>query len=267
MKIVVPLQFLLVCLLLLGVSVYAALFFKTKESFVSPTSNTLNNDIQLQACPSGTTNYDSKGEILCCRGDIVDGLCNGVTVCSVSSDTSSMPSCLSLLRTEFNTQAKRSCPPSLPRYFEDKSKKSKGCCALERTSDGKAPKQDIPGQKMCVIYETEKQNYNKRDSCFNLKRIETSQCPQGGRPDLIVPSKPEQPAYLSCSLTSSSMAVPKMCYLDAPFKDYLNVAFPSWKSDITDTDLISFCSIGKQYYVDKSLTLQEIQRKRVSLLS
>lgn len=268
MKIVVPLQFLLVCLLLLGVSVYAALFFRTKESFVvSPTNNTLNNDIQLQACPSGTTTYDSKGDILCCRGDIVDGLCNGTTVCSISSDTPSMPSCLSLLRNELDTKAKRSCPPSLPRYFEDTSKKSKGCCSLARTPDGKAPKQDIPGQRTCIIYETEKQNYNKKDSCLNMKRIETSMCPQGGRPDLVVPQKPDHPAYLSCRLTSPSFAVPKTCYLDGPFKEYLNIAFPSWKSDISENDLLSFCSVADRLYLQKSLTLEEIRRKKTSLVA
>jgi hypothetical protein len=79
MKIVVPLQFFLVCLLLLGVAVYAALFFKTKESFVS-TPTTQDNDIQLQACPSGTMNYDSKGDILCCRG-VIQLLCRVVYDC------------------------------------------------------------------------------------------------------------------------------------------------------------------------------------------
>lgn len=266
MKIVVPLQFLLVCLLLLGVAVYAALFFKTKEPFVS-TPTTQNNDIQLQACPSGTVNYDSKGDILCCRGDIVDGQCNGVTVCSISSDSTSMPSCLRLLREELQTKATRSCPPSMPNYFEDPAKKSKGCCSLARTPDGKAPKQDVPGQKVCVIYETETQNYNKKDSCFNVKRVETSRCPQGSRPDLIVPQKPEHPAYLSCTLTSPSFAVPKQCYMDASFKDYLNVAFPSWKSDISKTDLMSFCSIADKYYIKKSLTDEEIDRKKTALLN
>jgi hypothetical protein len=264
MKIVIPLQFLLVCLLLLGVAVYGALFFKTKESFISPT--TRNNDIQLQACPSGTMSYDSKGDILCCRGDTVDGLCNGVTVCSISSDTQAMPSCLRLLRTELDTKARRSCPPSLPNYFEDSAKKTKGCCSLDRTPDGKAPKQAVPGQRVCVIYETEKENYNKKDSCYNIKQVETSRCPQGGRPDLIVPQKPDHPAYLSCTLTSSMFAVPKTCYLDPSFKDYLNVAFPSWKSDISDNDLLSFCSVADKHYLKKSLTLAEIQRKRVSLL-
>lgn len=265
MKIVVPLQFLLVCLLLLGVAVYAALFFKTTEPFVSPTS--VDNDIQLQACPSGTMNYDSKGDILCCRGDIVDGQCSGVTVCSISSDTTSMPSCLRLLREELRTKATRTCPPSLPNYFEDPVKKSKGCCNLARTPDGKAPKQDVPGQKVCVQYETETQNYNKKDSCFNVKRVETSKCPHGSRPDIIVPQKPEHPAYLSCTLTSPSIAVPKTCYLDASFKDYLNVAFPSWKSDISETDLMSFCSIAEKFYLKKSLTRDEITRKKTTLLN
>jgi hypothetical protein len=269
MKLVVPLQFLLVCLLLLGVAVFAALFFKTKESFVGSPSvspTTRNNDIQLQACPSGTVTYDSKGDILCCRGDIVDGLCNGVTVCSISSDTQSLPSCLRLLRNELTTKAQRSCPPSLPNYFEDSAKKSKGCCSLARTPDGKAPKQDVPGQKVCVIYETETQNYNKKDSCYNQKLVETSTCPQGSRPDLIVPQKPDHPAYLSCTLTSPRFAVPKTCYLDDSFKKYLNVAFPSWKSDISKQDFLSFCSIANKYYIEKSLTDQEIDKKKTALL-
>jgi len=270
MKIVVPLQFLLVCLLLLGIAVYAALFFKTKESFVaSPMSSptTKDNDIQLQACPSGTQNYDSKGDMLCCRGDIVDGQCSGITVCSISSDTNSIPSCLRLLREELRVKANRSCPPSLPNYFEDPAKRSKGCCSLNRTPDGKAPKQDVPGQKVCVIYETEPQNYNKQDSCYNVKRLETLRCPQGSRPDIVVPRNPAHPAYFSCTLTSQDFAVPKTCYLDNPFKDYINVAFPSWKSDISTTDLLSFCSVAEKHYLQKSLTREEIERKKIALLN
>jgi hypothetical protein len=265
MKIVVPLQFLLVCLLILGVAVYAALFFKTKESFVSPT--TQDNDIQLQACPSGTVNYDSKGDMLCCRGDIVDGMCNGVTVCSISSDSTSMPSCLRLLREELRTKGKRSCPPSMSNYFEDPAKKSKGCCSLNRTPDGKGAKQDIPGQRVCVIYETETQNLNRKDSCLNARRIETTSCPQGSRPDLVVPKNSEHPAYLSCTLTSQEFVVPKTCYVDEPFKEFLNVSFPSWKSDISNTDLLSFCSIAEKHYLQKSLTMEEIQRRRVNLVT
>jgi hypothetical protein len=95
--------------------------------------------------------------------------------------------------------------------------------------------------------------------------LETTRCPQGSRPSIIVPNREKDPAYLSCNLTSPRMAVPKICYEDKSFKDYLNSSFPSWKSDISENDLLMFCSVANRYYVQKSLTLQEI-RKQMSRL-
>lgn len=274
MKFIIPLQLLLVCTLLLGVSVFLHYFLKSSppvaEPFANPAPPTLSteaNDIQLQACPSGTTSYDSKGEIFCCRGDITDGLCNGTTVCSVSSDTVTTPSCLRLLRTQLIDKGKRNCPPSLANYFEDETKKTSGCCSKDRTPDGKGPKVDTPGQRVCKIYDTENKNYHFADSCFNVKRLETMKCPQGSKPDLVVPQKVDHPAYLSCTLVSPSFPVPKVCYIDQPFSEYLTISFPSWKSDLSDNDLLSFCSIANRHYLEKSLTLDEIRRKRTSLLN
>lgn len=265
MKIVIPLQILLVSVLVLGISVFLMFFLKTKETYVDITPQT-NLDIQLQACPSGTTPFDSKGDILCCRGDIVDGVCNGNTVCSVSSDTNSMRSCLQLLRKSLTQKAVKSCPPSMRNYFEDEAKKSKGCCSASRTPDGKKPRADVPGQRVCIIYDTEIKNLHNRDSCYNIKRVETSMCPQGGRPSLIVPQNEKHPAYLSCTLTSPSMPVPKICYEDKSFKEYLNSSFPSWKSDISENDILSFCSVAHSYYIKKSLPIQEIRKKKASLV-
>lgn len=265
MKIVIPLQILLVSFLLLGVSVFLMFFLKTKETYVDITPQT-NTDIQLQACPSGTTPFDSKGDILCCRGDIVDGMCNGNTICSVSSDSKSIPSCLQLLRKSFTQKAMKSCPPSMRNYFEDEDKKIKGCCSSNRTPDGKKPRVDIPGQRVCSIYDTEIKNLHNKDSCLNIKRLETTQCPQRGKPSLIVPQNERLPAYLSCTLSRPGMPVPKICYEDKSFKDFLNSSFPSWKSDISEDDLLNFCSVANRYYIQKSLTIQEIRKRRATLV-
>ena len=120
MKIELPLQFFLVCFLILGLSVFAgALYLQKVEPFQNaPNITPADNDIQIQACPSGTSSYSDKGDIYCCNGDIVNEKCNGNTICSVSLEKPGMPSCTNLLRQQLREKSVRFCPPSLKNYFE-----------------------------------------------------------------------------------------------------------------------------------------------------
>ena len=94
MKVVIPLQTVLVAFLLLGISVLLTIIFKEKKINVESFVESRDTDIQLQACPSGTQSFTQNGNTFCCDGDLQNGMCNGRTVCSLSSNSQQMPSCV-----------------------------------------------------------------------------------------------------------------------------------------------------------------------------
>ncbi len=232
-----------------------AFYYSNKESFVDGPITSQDTDIQIQACPSGTNLYSESGNILCCRGDIVDGTCNGITVCSTSMDKPTMPSCATLLRQEFQEKAVRFCPPTLPKYFEDPSKKIMGCTNGKRTSDGKGPLDPI--QQTCNIYQSYTENLNKIDSCANIKQRDETKCPGGGKATLIN-TRSDTPALVQCSFASNTTPQPITCYGDKSALDYLSVAWPNWKGSLPNESKLMFCSTAEKYYINRSITSEEL---------
>lgn len=258
MKIVIPLQFFLVCLLILGVSVFlGALYYQKAESFEDVKLGSDDYDIQLQACPSGTSSFNSKGDILCCDGSIVNEMCNGRTVCSVSDEKPSMPSCVNLTRKTFAEKANRFCPPTLPKFFEDTSKNSSGCTNGKRTSDGKAPL--TTSQPKCTIYSSFKENQNKLDSCDNIKQKDLFKCPGGSKPILTSP-RADKPALVQCTFTTNTDPQPLTCFSDKSLiSHYLELLGPDWKKMMARENKLSFCSTAQKYYIDRSISEEELE--------
>ncbi len=257
MKIVIPLQFFLVCILILGVSVFlGALYFQKAETFQDISLTTDDTDIQLQACPSGTSSFNSKGDILCCDGSIVNEMCNGRTVCSVSDDKPSMPSCVNLTRKEMQKKANRFCPPTLPKYFEDPSKNQSGCTKGRRTTDGKAPLTTT--QPKCTIYPSYEDNQIKLDSCNNMRQRDLFKCPGDKAPTLTSP-RADKPALVQCTFTSNIDPQPLTCYSDQSFIAHLTALLGNdWKQSLTRENKLSFCSTAKKYYIDRSISEEEL---------
>ena len=264
MKITIPLQTLLFCLLLLAITVVLGSYFmieksKIEEPFFDATSG--NMDIQLQACPPGTEslNETTKGTVSCCDGTIVDGLCNGTTVCSLSTDSPTLPSCVNLLRKHFADKAAQFCPKSIPNYYEDVSVQpnKQGCTAGARTTNGSAPVESTTPMPRCTIYQNRKDNDNKVDSCQNIKAADNYRCPQGGRPQ-IVSLVPNLPVTLQCAISPGNGNMIKQCFEDTTWLQLLKAYFngEQYLNQInTNSGLrLQFCSIAKKYYLDKSLT-------------
>lgn len=251
-KIEIPLQFILVGFLILGLSVFLGLYFfqKVEEPFVASQTNPQDLDIQLQACPSGTNSFSQNGDIICCDGDIVNAKCNGRTVCSVSSDTGSVQSCVSLLRKTLREKATRFCPRTLPNYFENKTTKVSGCTDGRRNTDGTAP--ETTTQPKCTIYTSFTENQNKLDSCENIRQRDTFRCPGGQTPTLIS-TNPNYPVLVQCTFNSINTPQPLICYSDKSYLDHLNVAKPDWRGSLTKEAKLAFCSNAQRYYLDRSL--------------
>jgi hypothetical protein len=257
MKIEIPLQFFLVCFLILGVSVFlGALYLQKAEPFTDAASvSSSDYDIQLQACPSGSSSFNDKGDIFCCDGTIVNGLCNGRTVCSVSAEKPNMPSCVNLLRKELREKAGRFCPPSLPNYFEDSVKKTSGCTDGKRKVDGTTPLR--ADQKTCTIYSSYADNQNKMDSCDNIKRRDTYKCPSGKVATLVAP-RSGKPVLVQCTFTSNTTPQPITCFSDDSYIDHLNAMVGDWRGTLTKESKLAFCSNAQRYYLDRSLTDQDL---------
>jgi hypothetical protein len=238
------------------VSVFlGALYFQKAESFKDIKLGTDDYDIQLQACPSGTSSYNSKGDILCCDGSIVNEMCNGRTVCSVSDDKPSMPSCVNLIRKTFKEKSNRFCPPTLPKFFEGPA--GSGCTNGRRTTDGKAPL--TTSQAKCTIYTSFTDNQNKLDSCDNIKQKDLFVCPGTSRPTLTSP-RSDKPALVQCTFTTNTDPQPFTCYSDKSLMDnYLAVLGPDWKKMMTKENKLSFCSTAKKYYIDRAISEEELE--------
>ena len=270
MKITIPLQSLLFCLVLLGISVVLGSYFmieqsKKEEPFIDVTAG--NADIQLQACPPGTEalNNMTQGTVSCCDGTVVDGQCNGTTVCSLSIDTPTLPSCVTLLRQKFASKAAQFCPKSIPNYFENIKVQPnvQGCTAAARLPDGTAPAVSTTPIPQCTIYQNQQDNNNKVNSCQNIKAADNYTCPQGGRPQ-IVSLVPNLPVTLQCTLSPGNGNMLQQCFEDTTWLQLLKAYFngEQYLNQInSNTSLrLQFCSVAKKYYLDKSLTDEQLKK-------
>jgi len=253
MKIVVPVQFFLTCILIFGVAIFLSCAQEQKETFVGSTS-----DIQFQGCPSGTKSYESSGEVHCCDGDLVNQRCSGRIICSLSKDSKLIPSCVTLLRKELDEKSHRFCPRSIPNYFENSVVGQRGCTNGRRTPDGKGVAQTNSVIKTCKIYSSRADNESKADSCYIIKKSDESSCPQGKQPT-IVSLKAGQPTVLQCGLITRS-GLPEVCFEDETYKNYLSSVTSNWRETLRPIDMLKFCSVAQRYYVEKSLTDAELQK-------
>lgn len=249
----VSVQIILTSILVLFFTLLMGSLFLKKETFVTFDASTQDNDIQVQMCPSGSDSYFNKnGDVFCCRGSVVNGACNGVTVCSLSSSTNTMPSCTTLLRKELRRKASENCPKTLQNYYQDLSKPTpnKGCTAGLRTKDGKRPVE--PNAKKCTIYNSLDENLSKLDSCLNTARSEIK-CFNGQLPK-ATSLQANLPAVMACSFTVANKITPIECYTDESLYMYLQKWDRNWRQRIQPTEKLKFCSVAKKYYVDKSIT-------------
>ena len=270
MKITIPLQSLLFCLLLLAITVVLGSYFmieksKMEEPFFDATSG--NMDIQLQACPPGTEslNETTKGTVSCCDGTIVDGLCNGTTVCSLSTDSPTLPSCVNLLRKRFADKAAQFCPKSIPNYYEDVSVQpnKQGCTAGARTTNGSAPVESTTPMPRCTIYQNRKDNDNKVDSCQTIKALAAVVCPGGGKASFTEGIPPDAPAVIQCGFTVSKDPAPKICWTDETYLNFYKWSYggtiPTGAYSNMNYNRLGFCSVAKKYYLDKSISDEQLK--------
>jgi hypothetical protein len=215
--------------------------------------------VRITSCPKNTTEYITEdGDTNCCEGDIVNGHCGGLEVCSLSPKTTDgIKTCSEWLIGEWTRRAETYCSRSMPYYFGNMQRTSsqEGCSASHCSDDGSQP-QD-PNAKKCRIYSNQGDELSKGDSCMNMVAEERMVCPQADAIKVIQPQT-GYPALLTCTYTPrnhSSNDMPVNCY--EPTRYQLFMQAKGITQQIDPTRDIQFCPASKAYYVDGTLKMKD----------
>lgn len=253
----IELWFLIISVILLTIYLY----FTGKKNAILPgyTKEGFEDNTFLQACPSGYKSfYHSDGNMLCCDGDIVANKCTGQHQCTLNGKgTEETPLCVTFIQEDYKVKAKSQCPKSNPSYFEDSASKKKGCTngSLNQTLTG--PK--TTSQSTCMIYDTQEENDTHKDSCANQKELEAFPCFGKDCTKELVQTAAGTPVKVAISFTDGS-GMHRVAYTRATMQRFLDASNPRWRDQGIDlTKNISVAEVAKAYYVDRTMSQDEIQ--------
>ena len=162
----------IVLMLWIGSDLFKAFDTKTTEGFASQSSS-----ITLNMCPIWAPQVQTaKGNTDCCEGNLVDGKCSTRTFCTLSPAHDNVQTCINAWKQYYANKSKQ-CPSTMPNYFEDVKVRGgqKGCSVSNTKEDGSLPVN--PAAARCKIYDNEKDNREKTDSCFVEKGRLAVKCP------------------------------------------------------------------------------------------
>ena len=172
--------------------------------------------IIITTCPKGSVSYiTSTGNTNCCEGDLVNNVCNGNIMCSLSpSIPGGLQSCADWIRNEWTNRSIKFCSQSLPYYFGTliRTPGTEGCSASLCSSDGSVP--EDPNQPRCKIYGNMTDELAMVDSCFNAVAKDAIKCPQDNAKKALVSYGKSTPAILTCNYVpkdDSTNGMPTSC--------------------------------------------------------
>jgi hypothetical protein len=211
----------------------------------------------LHSCPSGYKSYHlTNGNVACCKGEIISHECMSDEVCILSGkETPTIPKCTTVVTRGYNQKAQELCPPSLPSYFEDASKK--GCTNGSLTLTLTGPK--TPTQPTCMIYSTMDANLTALDSCSNQKEMEEYPCFGTNCTKSLVQTTPNAPVQIAIGFVDST-GMHRVAYTRASMQRFLDATKPNWRE--TGMDLsksINVAEVAKAYYVDRTMQQADVQ--------
>jgi len=223
---------------------------KTEEKF---------QNFYLSSCPSGYKSfYDNNGNTVCCDGEIIANRCLSENQCTLNGGgTPDLPNCTELILKMYEKKAKEYCMPSLPNYFEDKSKNIKGCMSgpLNDTMTG-PQKWDQP---QCYIYPEFEKNFNFKNSCDNQKLLDKAQCFGNNCTKELIQPVATAPPLVAIGFTDNS-GMHRVAYTKQSMENFLNVVNPQWRNQGIDlTKNINVAEVSKAFYVDKTMDQSQIQ--------
>ena len=214
----------------------------------------------LSGCPSGYKSfYSNNGDIVCCDGEIIANKCLSDNQCTLNGNgTADMPNCTELIKKIYSEKAKEYCMPALPNYFEDKSKKIKGCMVGPLNDTMTGPRE--PYQPKCVIYDTFEKNNLSIDSCANQKLLDSAQCFGNNCGKRLIQYNPSAPPLVVIQFTDNK-GMPHMSYTRSSLENYFNIVDPNWRNwewfNISKSIFIA--EVAKAFYIDKTIQQKDIQ--------
>ena len=237
--------------LLIGIIIMLMMIRRNKEELFEDVPS-------LLTCPSGYQMiHASDGSTICCDGEIASNRCMGAHPCILNGNKSDMPSCVSVLQAEYQEKGSTQCPASMPSYFEDASKKKKGCTKGPLDGTMMAPKSDK--QPTCVIYSTMDSNVNKVDSCMNQKELEETACFGNQCKTSLVQHESGKPVLVSISFTDPS-GIHRVAYTRKSMERSMDATKPNWRDSGMDMSKnLSVAEVAKAFYVDQTLQQSDVQ--------
>jgi hypothetical protein len=215
----------------------------------------------LSACPSGYKSfYNNNGDTVCCDGEIIANKCISDNQCTLNGKgTADMPNCTEFIKRLYSQKAKEYCMPSLPNYFEDKSKKIKGCMVGPLNDTMTGPKQ--PYQAKCVIYDTFEKNTMSKDSCANQKLLDSAKCFGNNCSKQLVKYDERLPPLVIIQFTDN-IAMPHTAYTKQSLLEYFTIMW----NRASKEEILNFLSnklfvdeVAKGFYIDKTIEQKDIQ--------
>jgi hypothetical protein len=235
------------------------IYFKNNRTIENEIEEQFEN-FYLSACPSGYKSfYNNNSDTICCDGEIIANKCLSDYQCTLNGKgTSDMPNCTELIKRIYAEKAKEYCMPSLPNYFEDKSKKIKGCMVGPLNDTMTGPRETY--QPKCVIYDTFEKNTNSIDSCANQKMLDLAECFGTNCTKQLVPTGPNAPPLILIQFTDN-IKMPHGAYTRKSLENYFNIVWPAWKDagwlDLSKNLIVA--EVAKAFYVDKTIQQSDIQ--------
>jgi hypothetical protein len=221
----------------------------------------------LSGCPSGYKSfYSNNGDIVCCDGEIIANKCISDNQCTLNGNgTADMPNCTELIKRIYAEKAKQYCMPALPNYFEDKSKKIKGCMVGQLNDTMTGPQHS--SQAKCIIYDTYEKNTKSIDSCANQKMLDLAQCFGKNCSKQLIKHHPLAPPLVAIQFTDNK-GMPHTAYTRMSVESMFDVMWQeinpnfNWRNDPSLVNRLSkdinIAEVAKAYYIDKTITKDDI---------
>jgi hypothetical protein len=250
------LYILLIISIILLFVIYYDIFDNKVELFENP-------NYYLSSCPSGfKMNYHSDGDTICYMEEhltipahLLKYQKNGNQCILNGKGTPDIPNCVDYILTYYKKQSDEFCSPSLPSYFENSSKKTKGCTSGELNELLNGPR--VESQPTCIIYPNDDDNQFNKDSCLNQKELEEYPCFGSNCTKQLIQYGKGIPLLLVINFTDSK-GLPHTAYSKKSLVRYLNVVMTGWEKNMNIERMIWNADVAKKYFIDKTITNTDI---------
>lgn len=246
-------------ILVIGIVILCVIHYLRNHKSVTAESFVDDAESYLHSCPSGYKSYHlTNGNTACCKGEIIANECMSDDVCLLNGKgTNGMQKCTDVVTGEYESKAVEQCPPSMSSYFEDATKKVKGCTAGPLNTSLTGPQQK--NQPVCTIYDTMDMNLKSLNSCWNQKEMDEFACFGTNCTKTLVQAAPNAPIQIAVGFVDGT-GMHRVAYTRASMQRFLDATKPTWRGQEMDLDKnVNVAEVAKAYYVDKTIQQDDVQ--------